>query len=192
MCWRSILESFNPSKHYKRFQKVWYHSLIVNRDNFSELAFLPSNVTDRPQPILDETTPTNIDDDDSTSCASSLADIAELDADQDPDDHRTPSPSLLTNNFDQDRIKPRNLLSLSLEATSFAIIKKATTPYDVAIPSTSRITPDSSQPFTNLVSTKDFQLIIKGPQNIRKGGRKYDRHRHARKKCSGGKEKQED
>lgn len=39
-----------------------------NRD-FSEIDFLPSNVTDRPEPVLDETTPTNIDDDDATNCA---------------------------------------------------------------------------------------------------------------------------
>ncbi|KAH9642826.1 hypothetical protein HF086_012320 [Spodoptera exigua] len=115
---------------------------------FSELEFLPSNVTDRPQPILDETTPTNIDDDDATSCDSSLA----------------------------DKIK-QNWMPITTWMSA------------------SRITPDSSQPYTNFVSPKDFRPIIKGPQNTRKSRKKAGKSMIAtdtpEKKCYDGKKNKE-
>lgn len=60
---------------------------------------------------------------------------------------------------------------------------KSTTPCDVVRPSTSRKTPDRSQPCTeNFVSPKDFRPILKaGPRNIickrpKEIWQKYDRN----------------
>lgn len=115
----AYLKAMTPINITNAFRKCGIFPL--NRDIFSDLDFLPSNVTDRPEPMVDDGRPANEDED-----TKSLSNVSVSNANQDTVECRTSSPSLLSNNFDQNTADFRNLLSPSLEATSLATIKDLT------------------------------------------------------------------
>lgn len=113
----AYLKAMTPINITQAFKKCGIFPF--NCDIFSEVDFLPSNVTDRPELVTNERRPSDAD-------ATSMSDVSEMyEAKHDLIESRSFSPSLLFNS-DQRNNEPGNLISLSLEVIASSTKKDLT------------------------------------------------------------------